>query len=182
VREPAPRRHLNGGVHAGTIYCARTALSTNPRLSAACCRPSHADLPFFSRFGSSTFVRAGSYGWLSVQRVVLVGADEDAEAARDLLVGAGYSVIMVETLAQAQEHARTIAPPALFLLDEPPQKGLLAFLTGLRSARGPEAHALPVVLLSARVPGSTAGVREVVVKPMVAALLLEVVQRLFEAL
>jgi len=117
-----------------------------------------------------------------VQRVVLVGADEDTEAVRDLLVDAGYGVTVLPSLAQAQVHARTVAPPALFLLDEPPQKGLLAFLDALRHARGPEAQGLPVVLLSARVPSSTAGVREVVVKPMVAALLLEVVQRLFEAL
>lgn len=119
---------------------------------------------------------------LDVRQVILVGDAEEADELRAVLTDAGYAVAVCASLAEAQEKARTLETPALFLIDEPPHGSLVAFLAALQQHRARDVEAMPVVLLTRGNPRALTGIREVIAKPFVVALVLEVVQRLFEGL
>lgn len=120
-------------------------------------------------------------GFLSEARqVLIVAGGEEGENLQELLGAAGYRVLRSPALPQAQALIRGLVAPALVLVDGHTDAELTGFLSALRRARPADFHALPVVVLGEGDDSGPAGVTEVVMRPYLPPLLLEVVQRLLE--
>lgn len=114
------------------------------------------------------------------RQVLIVAEDGEGETLEELLAGAGYRIARARDLQQAQSLLRALVVPALVLVDGHPDAELAGFLVRLRRVRPADFHAVPVVLLCDRDRDGPAGVTEVVQRPYLPPLLLEVVQRLLE--